>query len=96
MKEHFDMSNFEPTNPYYEPGFAANKPVLGKMKYEVGANPIDELVGLRPKMYSFEAVKVNPDGTTQRYEKHRAKGIQRAAAERFLHQQYLDQLNKPT
>ena len=47
-------------------------------------------------MNSFEAVKINPDGTTDGYYKHRAKGIQRAAAERFLHQQYLDQLHNPT
>ena len=25
MKEHFNMSNFAPTNPYYEPGFGTNK-----------------------------------------------------------------------
>ena len=35
MKDHFDLSHFEPTNPYYEPGFAANKAVVGKMKDEV-------------------------------------------------------------
>ena len=66
------------------------------MKDEVACNPIAEFVGLRPKMYSFESLKINPDGTTERYDKHRAKGIQRPAAERFLHQQYLDQLRKPT
>ena len=81
MKEYFDMSNFEPTNPYYQPGFAPNKAVVGKMTDQVAGNPIAELVGLRPKMYSFEAVKTNPDGTTEPYNKHRAKGIQRAAAE---------------
>ena len=96
MKDHFDMSNFETTNPYYEPGFAAKKAVVEKMKDEVAGNPIAEFVRLRPKMYLYEAVKVNPDGTTERYDKHRAKGIQREAAERFLHQQYLDQLHNPT
>ena len=49
MKDHFDMSNIEPSNPYYEPGFAANKAVMGKMKDEVAENPIAEFVGLRPK-----------------------------------------------
>ena len=42
MKEHFDMSILETTNPYYEPGFAANKAVVGKMKDEVTGNPIAE------------------------------------------------------
>ena len=95
MTENFDMSNFEPTNPYYEPGFAANKAVVGKMKDEVAGNPITELVGLRPKMYSFEGVKTNRDGTTERYDKHRAKGIQRAAAERFIHHQSPTRMSTP-
>ena len=96
MKDHFDLSNLEPTNPYHEPGFTANKAVVGKMKAEVAANPIGEFVGLRPKMYSFDEVKINPDGTTERYDKDPAKGIQRAAAERFLHEKYLAQLPNPT
>ena len=66
------------------------------MKDEVAGNPIAEFVGLRPKMYSFEAVKTNPDGTTERFDKHRANWIQRAAAERLLHQLYLDQLHNQT
>ena len=66
------------------------------MKEEVAVNPLAEFVGHRPKMYSLEAVKCNPDGTPDRFDKHRAKGIQRAAAERFLQQEYLDQLHKPT
>ena len=69
---------------------------MGKMKDEVAAKPIAEFLGLRPKIYTFEAVKFNPDGTTERYDKHRAKGFQRAAAERHVHQQYLDQRHYPT
>ena len=45
MKDHFDLSNYEPTNPYYEQGFAAHKAVVGKMKDEVAGNPIVEFVG---------------------------------------------------
>ena len=96
MNDHFDMSNFEPTKPYYEPWFAAIKSVVGKMKDEVPRNPLAEFVGLRPKMYSFEAVKIKPDGSTERSDKYRAKGIQRAAAERFLKQQYLDHMHNRT
>ena len=96
MKEHFDMSHFEATNPYYEPGFAADKAVVGKMKDEVAACQIAEFVRLRLRMYSFDAVRTNPDRTKERLEKQRAKGIQRAAAERFLYQQYLGQLHNPT
>ena len=59
-------------------------------------NPIHDIVGHRPKMFSFEAVKVNPEGTTERFDRHRPKSIQRAAGEHFLRQQYLDQLHNPT
>ena len=49
MKDHFNLSKFERTNRYYEPGFAATKALVGKMKDEVAGNPIAEFVGLRPK-----------------------------------------------
>ena len=62
----------------------------------MAGNPNAAFVGPRPKMYSCEAVKNKPDGTTLRYDKQRAKVIQRAAGDRFLHQQCLDQLHKPT
>ena len=56
MKEHFDLSNFDPSNTYYQPDFGVNKAVVGKRKVEASGNPISEFVGLRPKMYSFEIV----------------------------------------
>ena len=96
MKEHFDVSKFEPINPYYEPGIAANNAMVEKMKDEVSANPIAELVGLRLQMYSYEPAKINRDRTTDRFDFDHAKGIQLAAAERFLHQQYFDLLHTHT
>jgi len=93
--ELFDMSNFELTNPYYKPEFQDNKAVVGLMKDEAAGNPIVEFVGLRPKMYSFQAVKVKPDGTYDYFDKHRAKGIQRAVASKFKHEQYLGQYEHP-
>ena len=68
---------------------------MGKRKDEVAGCPIAEVVELGSKMYSFEAVRNNPDGTSDRFDKHREE-IQRAAAENFLHQQYLDQHHNPT
>ena len=65
------------------------------MKDEAGGHGIIEFVGLRPKMYSFEAIKLIPDGTFERFEKHRAKGIQRVVAAKFTHEQYKKQLNTP-
>ena len=56
MKQHFDLSNFDRANPYYQPDFGANKAVVGKMKDEASGKPISEFGGLRPKMYSFEMV----------------------------------------
>ena len=51
-KDYFDLSNYPPTHPYYEPALGRNKAVLGKMKDEAGGHAISEFVGLRPKMYS--------------------------------------------
>ena len=96
MKQHFDLSNFDPSNPYYQPDFGANTDVVVKKKDEASGNPISEFVGLRPKMYSFEMVCKKPDGTLETVGKHRAKGIQRSRVARFNHQQYLDQLRNPT
>ena len=95
-KVHLDMSNFEHTNSSCEPLFAANKAEVEKMEDELAGNAMAEFVGIRPKMYSFEAAETTADGTTERYDNPRAKGIQRPAAERFLHEQYLDQLHNPT
>ena len=95
MKEKFDLSNYEPSHELYHPSLAGNKAVVGLMKDETAGNPIVEFVGLRPKMYSFQAVKVKPDGTLEAFAKHRAKGIQRVVAEKFTHEQYKAQLNMP-
>ena len=96
MKAHFDMSNFEANNAYYEPGSAANKAVGGKMKDEMAGCRISEVLGPSRKMYSVKAVWNNPDRKKERFGKHPLKGIQRAAAEKFLQDQYLDLFHKPT
>ena len=91
----YDMSNFDTTHPQYKPEFQRNKAVVGLMKDEASGHPITEFIGLRPKMYSFQAVKVKTDGSTEIFGKHRAKGIQKAAADKFDHEQYLAQLERP-
>ena len=49
-KEMFDFSNYAAKPKYYDD---SNKLVAGKMKEETGAVTIEELVGLKPRMYSF-------------------------------------------
>ena len=56
-----------------------NKKVLGKMKDECAGIPIEEFVGLRPKMYSM---------VYGGKEKKTAKGITRACQRRMNHEQY--------
>ena len=90
--EMFDMSNFEITNKYYKPEFQDRKAVVGLMKDEAAGNTLIEFVGLRPKMYSFQAVKVKADGSFEYFDKHRGKGLQRAAAAKFIDAQYFEQL----
>ena len=97
VDEVFDFSNYPPNHPFYRPNLINNKAQVGFMKDETAANPIIQYVGLRPKMYSFKAVKFNLDPTVEPeyFEKHRAKGIQRVVAANFTHEQYLDQLQHP-
>ena len=52
MKDHFDLSNFDPFNPYYQPDFCVNKAEVGKMKDYASGNPISEFIRFRLKMYS--------------------------------------------
>ena len=96
MWENFDLSKVDTTNPYYEAECGANKPVVRKRKNEASGNAISEFVGLRLKMYSFEMVCSNAEGTTERVEKHRANGLQRSRIARFDHNQYVKQLRNPT
>ena len=68
-----------------------NRRVVGKFKDESSGDPILEFVGLRPKMYSFTTL--NQANLVK--EKHRAKGIQYAAAKVLTHAQYIQQLEHP-
>ena len=61
-----------------------NKKVLGKMKDETAGVPIQEFVGLRPKMYSL----LNGGGK----EKRTAKGITPANQKQMKHEQYTTSL----
>ena len=45
----FDPSNYPKDHPLYD---GKNKKVLGKMKDECGGLAIEEVVAVRPKMYS--------------------------------------------
>ena len=54
MKEHswmYDTSNYPKDHPLYD---GKNKKVLGKMKDECGGGVINEVVAVRPKMYSVD------------------------------------------
>jgi hypothetical protein len=68
-----------------------NKRVIGKFKDESSGDPILEFVGLRPKMHSYTTL--NEANIVK--EKHRAKGVQYAAAKVLTHQQYIKQLEQP-
>ena len=87
--EYFDFASFPANHRYYD---KQNNKVIGKFKDEANGNQIYEFVGLRPKMYSFLMAN---EQTLEVQEKHRAKGIQYAAAKKLRHSDFLEQLNNP-
>ena len=66
----FDTSEYGQSHPLYN---LANKKVLGKMKDETHGIPIQEFVGLRPKMYSILYTE-----NDKLVEKKTAKGIKKS------------------
>ena len=56
VKHRFDTSDYPPNHPSGIP-FGFNKMVLGMFKDEAGGKVIDELVGLRAKLYSYKMLE---------------------------------------
>jgi hypothetical protein len=50
LEKLYDTSNYPMDHPIYS---NVNKKVLGKMKDETAGKPIEEFVGLRPKLYAY-------------------------------------------
>jgi hypothetical protein len=72
----FDTSEYAQDHPLYS---ITNNKVLGKMKDETHGIPIQEFVGLRPKMYSILYTENN-----KQVEKKTAKGIKKSVTKRKL------------
>ena len=88
-EKYLDFSDYPFGHPYRN---ETNKMVIGKFKCETRGAEIVEIVGLRPKMYSYIISDANaPDGLK---EKKRIKGISRAAPKSLRHQNYLEQLRE--
>lgn len=79
MSEHFDFSNFNPNSDLYN---CENAAIPGLMKDDVSGTPIEEMVCLRPKMYSVKlADRV----------KKTAKGVKKDVIDNELtHEHYKD------
>ena len=56
LKDKFDTSNYPPHHPSGIPSGLIKK-VLGMFKDEAGGKVIDEFVGLRAKLYSYEMLE---------------------------------------
>ena len=77
----FDASEYGRDHPLYS---TANKKAVGKMKDETHGIPIEEFVGLRPKMYSIMYTEKN-----KQMQKKTDKGIKKSATKRqILHASY--------
>ena len=82
LNEMMDTSDFPTTHPLHS---NKHKKVIGKFKDEMNGVPIEEFIGLRPKMYSVLA--------SDKVEKRVAKGITRAAQRKLLrHETYKNAL----
>ena len=78
---HYDTSNYPQDHPLYD---ARNKKALGKMKDECGGEPIEEVVALRPKMYSIKKASSSIK---------KAKGVKKNVIEREItHEHYKEAL----
>ncbi|XP_046347918.2 uncharacterized protein LOC125381613 isoform X2 [Haliotis rufescens] len=82
MAEHrhmFDTSNYDKSHPLYS---KTNAKVLAKMKDELGGVPMEEFVGLKPKLYSL---------SYKGKEKQTAKGVSKTVIKKQLrHSLYKD------
>jgi hypothetical protein len=88
--ELFDTSEYKQDHPLHS---IRNKKVLGKMKDETHGIPIQEFIGLRPKMYSIIYTEIN-----KLVEKKTAKGIKKSVTKKKIrHDNYKTCLfDKPT
>ena len=84
MQEHswmYDTSNYPKENPLYS---IENKKALGKMKDECGGRVINEVVAVRPKMYSVEVGEKNV---------RKAKGVKKCVIDKEItHEHYKEAL----
>ena len=78
----FDFSNYSTKSEYYND---SNKLVIGKMKDETGGVTIEELVGLKPKMYPF---------LVDNNEHKKAKGVNKSVVAAIGYNKYRDILLK--
>ena len=87
--KYLDFSDYPLGHPYRN---EKNKMVIGKFKCETRGAAIVEIVGLRPKMYSYTTKGESAQAPLK--EKIRIKGVSRAAAKTLRHQNYLEQLGE--
>ena len=78
LKPYFDSSNYKDTHPLFS---NENKAKLGCFKDETAGEEIEEMILLRPKMYSIK-LKDKDDSIK------RAKGISKCLVKRMKHKQY--------
>ena len=80
LKECVDFSNYPPNHPQYS---IDNKAKLGCFKDECAGSEIEEIILLKPKMYSIK-MKDSIEGIK------RAKGVSRANVKSMRHEAYKD------
>ena len=80
VKHRFDTSDYSPSHPSGIPS-GLNKKVIGMFKDEAGGKAIDEFVGLRAKLYSYEMFEGE--------ESKKCKGVKKSVVKKSIaHEDY--------
>ena len=86
LAQHIDTSNYPPSHPLYS---IVNKAKLGCFKDETAGQTVEEMILLRPKMYSMKYK--NSDKAVKR-----AKGISRHIINNMRHERFVEAFEEKT
>ena len=92
MREELDLATYPKSSPYYN---SSNNKVVRKFNDDASGSPIIEIVGLKPKMYSYQTLTDPSPGEATFTNMKWATGLHRAGVAQLRHDQYKAQIDNP-